>query len=438
MRRTPICETTTPEGVTRPRDRPARGSPSRHADRSRRGPRPHQRRAAQGALAGIAERAAGRRPDAGARRLDHDGDARALGAHGRHPARGGGRPGRRLPHDDRRAGGTANPPRAPARLDGARPAASELDDFPDVRCVAHASRTMRGCCSPIWSRRPPPSPRRARGWPRSRRSPTACAGPRPARSRSSSATSRASCGSGAPASAGRLCATCRRPRPRPACRSPRSTAPSRASSSAGGPARAPSTRGARSAVRPRHRRGAALPGHAGGRRAAPGRARRHRHRRRRGRRRVSSPPRCAGRRCSRGDLPAVAEAALTQGAAGLGALPSAGRAPGPADARQDRAVARGGAGSRSSRQASSGSSTACASRCTATATTSPSSRARSIPSGSACRRSSRLYAHCRCARSSSTARRSRSAPTDGRGRSRRPRAAPQAAATSTRCARPCR
>ena len=51
-------------------------------------------------------------------------------------------------------------------------------------------------------------------------------------------------------------------------------------------------------------------------------------------------------------------------------VPPAGRAARAADAREDRAVARGGARADRPRGASSGSSTACASRCTATATTS--------------------------------------------------------------------
>ena len=102
-------------------------------------------------------------------------------------------------------------------------------------------------------------------------------------------------------------------------------------------------RAARNAVRARHGRGAALPRDARRRRAAPGRARR-----------ASSPTRSppqpaspapAVRRAAMlaGDLPAVAEAALTAGEAGLGAFHLEVGRPGAADAREDRAVAGGGA-----------------------------------------------------------------------------------------------
>ena len=98
-----------------------------------------------------------------------------------------------------------------------------------------------------------------------------------------------------------------------------------------------------------------------------------------------------------GDLPAVARAALTEGEAGLTRSSSSSADPcsrcSPRPLRRSRPRSR-----RRARPRSSGSSTACASRCTATATTSRSSRARSTPSASACPRSSRPCARCRCAR----------------------------------------
>ena len=98
-------------------------------------------------------------------------------------------------------------------------------------------------------------------------------------------------------------------------------------------------RGAGGALRARDGRRAALPARARRRRAAPGRAR--------GSSPMRSPPPpacrpppCAARMLA-GDLRRSPRPRSPGGAAGLGRVPARGRAPRPADARQDRAVARG-------------------------------------------------------------------------------------------------
>ena len=288
MRRTPIYETTTPEGVTHPSETA----------------RPEMPRA--GTL--IARAAAHDRISAALRKARKRASLseqqvvdlmRARGVsittatlerweqHGRHPARGGGRPGRRVPHDDRRARGTAHPPGPPVRLDGARPAALRLGVSHNGRVLlaelvttsaavaATRSRLAKVAALADCLRRAEPGEiaivvsylsgelrqrRSGVGWAALRDLPAARGRAQPGGRR------------GRP----RLCAHRGGERPRLG-RRPRA--------------------GARSAVRARHRRGAALPRHAGRRRAAPGRARRHRHRRRRGGRRGRAGRGAHGRRC---------------------------------------------------------------------------------------------------------------------------------------------
>jgi DNA ligase-1 len=128
-----------------------------------------------------------------------------------------------------------------------------------------------------------------------------------------------------------------------------------------------------------------------------------------------------------GSLPDVATAAMAGGQPALDAFSlqvGRGLAPMLAGAATDLddAWERLGGGRRST-----GSSTACASRCTATATTCTCSPARWTTSPHGCPRWSRPCARCRRSGWCSTARRWRSAPTAAPGRSRRRRRARPAA-----------
>ena len=100
-------------------------------------------------------------------------------------------------------------------------------------------------------------------------------------------------------------------------------------------------RGGHGALRPRDRARAGVPARAGGRRPAPGRAGRRDGRRGRGRHRHPARGGATGRPMLCGDPRAVAEAALREGEAGLGALPARGRPAAQPDARVDRAPSLG-------------------------------------------------------------------------------------------------
>ena len=288
------------------------------ADRAGRRSRPHQQRIAQGAPTRRADRAAGRRPDGRSRGLDHRCDARALGAHRWHPARGGGRPGRRLPPVARRA-------RRPSRV--AQPLSHAGGAVAGGRRVTHHHRPprrvlarMRPCSSMISSRPPPPWPPRARGSPRSRRSRTACGAPDRARSRSRSATSPASYASGVPGVGWASLRNLPPPAGAPSLTVDEVDRAFAAIEAASGTGSAAVRReGIERPLHPRDRRGAAVPRPARRRRAPSGRARGRgdgrRGRSRRGRRRRRASRRDAGRRPA-----AVAEAALAHGAAALAAV----------------------------------------------------------------------------------------------------------------------
>ena len=308
MRWTPNHEDAAPEsaapGATTARREPARAG-TLTSDRARSGPRPHQRR--------VAPRH-GRAPGSASRRSSSCCARAASRSPWRHSSAGSAR----AESASRRR--STWPPSTTCRSTSWRAAAPGSSRFLGT-AGAHAGRRlscgraqrrptggraafsprMRPCCSPTSSPPPPPSPPRARGSPRSPRSPTACAAPSRARSRSPSATSRASCASAAPASAGRRCAICPPPAGAPGSRSPRSTAPSRRSRR---PSGAGSAAVRREAIAALFARATAeeqrFLAHARRRRAAPGRAGRHRHRRGgrggRGRRRRRAPGGDARRR----------------------------------------------------------------------------------------------------------------------------------------------
>ena len=217
-----------------------------------------------------------------------------------------------------------------------------------LRLSVALSRQCAACCSPTSSPPPPPSRRRARG--SASRRPRRV--PAPRRARRDRDRRQLPLGRAAPARTGVGWAALRdlpaaAPAPEPRGRRGR-RAPSRAIEAAGGPGSAAARREELGALFARatadEQRFLA---HARRRRAAPGRARRHRHRRGGGRRRRRRRPPCAARRCWPATCRAVAEAALHAGRGGLGGVPAAGRAARAADARQDRAVARGRARSRS-------------------------------------------------------------------------------------------
>ena len=120
----------------------------------------------------------------------------------------------------------------------------------------------------------------------------------------------------------------------------------------------------------------------------------------------------------RGDLKAVAEAALRDGPGALDRFRLEVGRPVRPDARAPREGRRRRAGATRARQRWSGSSTARACRSTAATTTCACTRAASTTSPPACRRSWRRRSRCRSARRCSTVRRSRCDPTAGRSRSR--------------------
>ncbi len=197
----------------------------------------------------------------------------------------------------------------------------------------------------------------------------------------------------------------------------------------------------RRAVPPRHRRRAGLPARPGDRRAAAGRARRDgprggrargRDARRRGAPRLDVRGLDAAGRRGRADR----RRRRARRRSCCSRADRSGRCWPPAPPRSTRRWPR--PARTAPRWPSTASSTGSGCRCTSSTARCTSTPAASTRSPTGCPRSSRRWRRCRRGPWCSTARRSRSPRTAGRGRSRRPAPARPAGSTSPRCAPGCR